>query len=62
MPTPLAAAQASMQAGAFDEALELLARPRQSRSAEFQSARADLLRGAVAFASRLGSHAPPLLL
>ena len=29
---------------------------------EFQAARADLLRGRIAFASGLGSDAPPLLL
>ena len=58
----LAAAQASVQAGAFDQALELLAAAEAGPLDELQSARADLLRGQVAFASGLGSDAPPLLL
>src|SRR4029079_8401626 len=61
----LAAAQASMQAGAFGKALDLLAAAENQGSGpldEFQRARADLLRGHVAFASALGRDAPPLLL
>jgi DNA-binding CsgD family transcriptional regulator/tetratricopeptide (TPR) repeat protein len=61
----LAAAQASMQAGAFGTALELLDRTGDQGSGpldEFQHARADLLRAHVAFASGMGSDAPPLLL
>ena len=58
----LAAAQASMQAGAFGKALDLLAAAEAGPLDEFQHARADLLRGHVAFASGLGSDAPPLLL
>ena len=58
----LAAAQASMQAGAFGKALELLDRAEAGPLNELQSARADLLRGHVTFASGLGSDAPPLLL
>ena len=59
----LAAAQASMQAGAFGKALELLDDRRRSGPLdEFQHARADLLRAHVAFASGMGSDAPPLLL
>src|SRR5215813_8330601 len=58
----LAAAQASMQAGAFGKALELLAAAEDGPMDEFASARADLLRGQIAFASGLGSDAPPLLL
>jgi DNA-binding CsgD family transcriptional regulator len=61
----LAAAQASMQAGAFGKALELLDRAEVGGSEpleELQSARADLLRGHVTFASGMGSDAPPLLL
>jgi tetratricopeptide (TPR) repeat protein len=58
----LAAAQASMQAGAFGKALGLLATAEAGPLDEFQRARADLLRGHVAFASGLGSDAPPLLL
>jgi DNA-binding CsgD family transcriptional regulator len=61
----LAAAQASLQAGAFGKALELLDRAEGQGSEpleELQSARADWLRGHVAFASGMGSDAPPLLL
>ena len=58
----LAAAQASLQAGAFGKALELLATAEAGPLDEFQRARVDLLRGHVAFASGLGSDAPPLLL
>src|SRR6266496_1116569 len=58
----LAAAQASLQAGAFDAALGLLATAEARLLDEFQRARVDLLRAYVAFASGLGSDAPPLLL
>jgi hypothetical protein len=58
----LAAAQASLQAGAFSKALDLLAAAEAGPLDEFASARADLLRGQIAFASGLGSDAPPLLL
>jgi AAA ATPase domain len=58
----LAAAQASMQAGAFGKAQELLATAVAGPLDEFASARVDLLRGQIAFASGLGSDAPPLLL
>jgi DNA-binding CsgD family transcriptional regulator len=61
----LAAAQANLQAGAFDKALELLAMAEGEGSGpldEFSSARMDLLRGQIAFSSGLGSDAPPLLL
>ena len=61
----LAAAQASMQAGAFGKALELLATAEAEGSGpldEFQRARVDLLRGHIAFASSLGSDAFSLLL
>ena len=58
----LAAAQASFQAGAFDAALRLLAAAEDGPLDEFQRARVDLLRAHVAFASGLGSDAPPLLL
>src|SRR6516225_3006833 len=58
----LAAAQASMRAGAFAKALELLATAEAGPLDEFQHARIDLLRGQIAFASRRGSDAPPLLL
>ena len=58
----LAAAQAELQAGAFGKALELLATAEAGPLDEVQGARADLLRGQVAFASGPGSDAPPLLL
>ena len=61
----LAAAMASMQAGAFGKALELLAMAEVEGSGpldEFAGARVDLLRGQIAFASGLGSDAPSLLL
>ena len=58
----LAAAQASMQAGAFGKALELLDRAEAEPLDELQAARAALLRGHVTFASGMGSDAPPLLL
>ena len=58
----LAAAQASMQAGAFGKALHLLAVAEAGPLDELASARVDLLRGHVAFASSRGSDAPPLLL
>ena len=58
----MAAAQASLQAGAFDPALGLLATAEAGPLDEFERARVDLLRGHVAFASGLGRDAPPLLL
>jgi DNA-binding CsgD family transcriptional regulator len=58
----LAAAQASLQAGAFDAALGLVATAEAGALDGFQQARANLVRGHVAFASGLGSDAPPLLL
>ena len=58
----LAAAQANLQAGAFGPALELLATAEAGPLDELQSARVDLLRGEIVFASGLGSDAPPLLL
>jgi DNA-binding CsgD family transcriptional regulator len=58
----LAAAQASLEAGAFGTVLELLATAQAGPLDELQSARTDLLRGQVVFASGLGSEAPPLLL
>jgi DNA-binding CsgD family transcriptional regulator/tetratricopeptide (TPR) repeat protein len=58
----LAAAQASLRAGAFGKALDLLETAEAGPLDEAQSARVDLLRGEVAFASGLGSDAPPLLL
>jgi DNA-binding CsgD family transcriptional regulator len=58
----LAAAQANLQAGAFRPAMELLAAAEAGPLDELQSARVDLLRGEIVFASGLGSDAPPLLL
>ena len=58
----LAAAQANLQAGAFGSALELLATAEAGPLDELQSARVDLLRGEIVFASGLGRDAPPLLL
>jgi len=58
----LAAAQASMQAGAFGKALELLAAAEAGPLDEFQRTRVDLLRAHVAFALGPGSDAPTLLL
>jgi DNA-binding CsgD family transcriptional regulator/tetratricopeptide (TPR) repeat protein len=58
----LAAAQANLRAGAFGRALELLVTAEAGPLDEFQQARVDLLRGQIAFASGLGSDAPPLLL
>jgi hypothetical protein len=58
----LAAAQASLEVGAFDTALQLLATSGSGPLDDFHRAQVDLVRGRVAFASGLGSDAPPLLL
>jgi DNA-binding CsgD family transcriptional regulator len=58
----LAAAQATYQAGAFDAALQLLATAEAGPPDPLRRARADLLRGQIAFSSGNGSDAPPLLL
>src|SRR5215472_4759324 len=58
----LAAARVSFQAGAFEAALGLLATAEAGPLDELQSARVDLVRGQLAFASGLPSDAPPLLL
>jgi DNA-binding CsgD family transcriptional regulator len=58
----LAASRANAQAGAFDAALRLLVAAEAGPLDELQRAQADLLRGQIAFASRRGSDAPPLLL
>ena len=57
----LVAAQASVLAGAFDAAAELLAVAAAGPLDELQQARASLLRGQIAFASSMGSDAPALL-
>jgi DNA-binding CsgD family transcriptional regulator len=58
----LAAAQANVFAGAFDEALRLLPVAEAGLPDELQQAQAELLRGQIAFSSNIGSDAPPLLL
>ena len=58
----LAAAEAAFQAGAFDAALRLISSAEASPLDELQLARADLVRGHVAFASGLSTEAPQLLL
>jgi DNA-binding CsgD family transcriptional regulator/tetratricopeptide (TPR) repeat protein len=58
----LAAAQASLSAGAFDPALSMLAAAEAGPLDELQRARVDLLRAEAAYAERRGSDAPPLLL
>ena len=61
----LTAAQANLQAGAFDAALELLATAEVGGSGPLDGlrrAQVDLLRGQIAFASSAGSEAPALLL
>jgi DNA-binding CsgD family transcriptional regulator len=58
----LGAAQASLEAGAFDAALRLLATAGVGPLDPLQLARLDLLRAQLAFAQSRGSDAPPLLL
>jgi DNA-binding CsgD family transcriptional regulator len=58
----LAAARASMRAGAFGKALSLLSLAEADSLDESASAQVDLLRGHIAFASGMGSDAPLLLL
>ena len=57
----LAAAQASLEAGAFDAAIRVLATTEGGRRDEFQRARVDLLRGRIASASSWGNGAAQLL-
>jgi DNA-binding CsgD family transcriptional regulator len=57
----LAAAQASLEAGAFDAALEVLARAEAGPLDKFQRARVDLLCGRIASASSFGIGAAQLL-
>ena len=58
----LAAALATMRAGSFDKALKLLAATEAGPLDDFASARLDLLREQVMFASGLGTDAAALLL
>jgi DNA-binding CsgD family transcriptional regulator len=57
----LAAAQTSLQAGAFDAALEALRTAEAAPLPAFERARTHLLRGRIASASSFGSAAPELL-
>jgi DNA-binding CsgD family transcriptional regulator/tetratricopeptide (TPR) repeat protein len=57
----LVAAQASLQAGALDAAAGLVATATEGQLDDLQQARADLLRGRIAFVSTAGSDAPALL-
>ena len=58
----LAAAEASLHAGIFEGGLELLTLVETSTPDELQMAHVALLRGQIAFASSMGTTAPPLLL
>jgi DNA-binding CsgD family transcriptional regulator len=58
----IAAAEASVHAGAFDEAFALVSMAETQALDEFQQARADLVRGHLAWVSTLGSDAPARLL
>ena len=58
----VAAAQASLHAGEFEAALGLLTTIEATPLDEVSRARTELLRGHIAFASSLGSEAPPRLL
>jgi DNA-binding CsgD family transcriptional regulator len=58
----LAAARVMARAGAFDAALRLLEMAEAGPLDELQRARAELLRGQIAFSSSRGNEAPPLLL
>jgi DNA-binding CsgD family transcriptional regulator len=57
----LAAAQAKIQAGAFDVAAELLDLAEAGPLSDLQQAHADLARAQLAFVTSRGSDAPPLL-
>ena len=58
----LAAAEASVSAGAYDPALAMLAVAESGPLDELQRGRMELLQGMAAYAQRRGSDAPPLLL
>ena len=58
----LAAAQAKYDAGSPEAALTLIAMAEAGPRDELRSARVDLLRAQIVFATRRGSDAPPLLL
>jgi DNA-binding CsgD family transcriptional regulator len=58
----LVAAHAKVQAGAFTDAVSLLATAEATELGELGRARADLVRAQIAFATRRGNDAGPLLL
>jgi DNA-binding CsgD family transcriptional regulator len=58
----LAAAQAELEAGAFDAVLDLLAMATSGPLSDLQRAQVDLLRARLAFVTNRGSDAPTLLL
>ena len=58
----LAAARASLQAGAFDAALQLTAAAEAEPLDDFQRGRTELLQAQITFMSNRGSDAPALLL
>jgi DNA-binding CsgD family transcriptional regulator len=58
----LAAAEASLSAGAYDSALDMLAVAESGPLDGLQRGRLELLQGVAAYAQRRGSDAPPLLL
>ncbi|WP_256714808.1 ATP-binding protein [Mycobacterium colombiense] len=58
----LDAAAAKVEAGAFDAALDLIARAEAGPLNDFERARVDLVRAQLAFVTNRGSDAPPLLL
>jgi len=58
----LAAAQAKHQAGAADDAVALVETAEVGPLDDFQRAQAEVLRARIAFATKRGSDAPPLLL
>jgi AAA ATPase-like protein len=58
----LAAAGTKLQAGAFDAAEDLLAMASTGPLSELEQARAELLRGGLAFATQRGGDAPLLLM
>jgi DNA-binding CsgD family transcriptional regulator len=58
----LAAAQAQVQAGAFDAARDLLAMAESGPLSDFQQASADLMRAQLAFNTSRGTETTPLLL
>ncbi len=58
----LAGARASLDAGEFEVTRKLLSTAEAGTRDELQMAQVELLRGGIAFASSMGSAAPPLLL